>query len=86
MLKAFLRKEDKRNEILKQMKEGKFKGDEIALIKTCLLSDNPFNGIIKYCIVWYISEFFLFSIIGIYNIFFINTTIKKFVFNWKHKR
>ena len=51
MLKAFLRKEDKRNEILKQMEEGKFKGDEIALIKTCLLSDNPFNGIIKYCIV-----------------------------------
>ncbi len=51
MLKAFLRKEDKRNEILKQMEEGKFKGDEIALIKVCLLSDNPFNGIIKYCIV-----------------------------------
>ena len=51
LLKAFLRKGNKRKEVMKKLEEGKFKDDEIALIRTCLLSDNPFNGIIKYCIV-----------------------------------
>ena len=51
LLKAFLRKEGKREEIIKKMEDGIFKDDEVALIRTCLLSDNPFNGIIKYCIV-----------------------------------
>ena len=51
LLKAFLRKKDKREKILKKMENGEYTHDEIALIKTCLLSDNPFNGIIKFCIV-----------------------------------
>ena len=51
LLKAFLRKKDKREKILKKMENGEYSNDEIALIKTCLLSDNPFNGIIKFCIV-----------------------------------
>ena len=51
LLKAFLRKKDKREKILKKMENGEYTNDEIALIKTCLLSDNPFNGIIKFCIV-----------------------------------
>ena len=51
LLKAFLRKKNKRDEVLKKMEEGKYNAEEIALIRTCLLSDNPFNGIIKFCIV-----------------------------------
>jgi len=51
LLKAFLRKKEKREKILEKMKNGEYSNDEIALIKTCLLSDNPFNGIIKFCIV-----------------------------------
>ena len=50
-LKALLRKEEKRNEILNKVKKGEYKTEDVALIKTCLLPDNPFNGIIKYCIV-----------------------------------
>lgn len=50
-LKALMRKEEKRNEILKKAKNGEYKEADLALIKTCLLPDNPFNGIIKYCIV-----------------------------------
>ena len=50
-LKALMRKEEKRNEILKKAKNGEYKEVDLALIKTCLLPDNPFNGIIKYCIV-----------------------------------
>ena len=50
-LKALLRKEKKRKEILEKLEKGEYKKDDIALIKTCLLPDNPFNGIIKYCIV-----------------------------------
>ena len=50
-LKALLKKENKRKDIMKKLKEGKYKNDDVALIKTCLLSDNPFNGVIKYCIV-----------------------------------
>ena len=51
LLKAFLKKEDKREKILKKMENGEFKDDDVALIRTCLLSDNPFNIVIKYCIV-----------------------------------
>ncbi len=51
LLKAFLRREKKREEVLKRMENGEFKDDEIALIRTCLLSDNPFNVIVKFCIV-----------------------------------
>lgn len=50
-LKALLKKEDKRKEILEKAKKGEYQKDDLALIKTCLLPDNPFNGIIKYCIV-----------------------------------
>ena len=50
-LKALLKKEEKKNEILEKAKKGEFKKEDLALIKTCLLPDNPFNGIIKYCIV-----------------------------------
>ena len=50
-LKALLRKEKKRKEILEKLEKGEYKQDDIALIKTCLLPNNPFNGIIKYCIV-----------------------------------
>ena len=50
-LKALLKKEDKRKEILSKVEKGEYKEDDIALIKTCLLPDNPFNGIIKYCLV-----------------------------------
>ena len=50
-LKALLRKENKRNEILEKLEKGEYKKDDIALIKACLLPNNPFNGIIKYCIV-----------------------------------
>ena len=34
-----------------KIEKGIYKQDDLALIKTCLLPDNPFNGIIKYCIV-----------------------------------
>ena len=51
LLKAFLRNEEKRNEVLKKMEKGEYTNDEIALIRACLLSDNPFNGIIKFCMV-----------------------------------
>ena len=51
LLKAFLRKKEKREKILEKMKNGEYSNDDVALIKTCLLSDNPFNGIIKFCIV-----------------------------------
>ena len=50
-LKALLKKEAKRKEILKKAENGEYKKEDLALIKTCLLPDNPFNGIIKYCIV-----------------------------------
>ena len=50
-LKALLKKEAKRKEILKKVENGEYKKEDVALIKTCLLPDNPFNGIIKYCIV-----------------------------------
>ena len=50
-LKALLRREEKRNEIIKKMEDGKFKDDDVALIRTCLLSDYPFNVIIKYCFI-----------------------------------
>ena len=50
-LKALLKKEDKRKEVIKNIEKGIYKQDDLALIKTCLLPDNPFNGIIKYCIV-----------------------------------
>jgi hypothetical protein len=50
-LKALLKKKEKRKEILKNIDIGHYKKEDIALIKTCLLPDNPFNGIIKYCIV-----------------------------------
>jgi hypothetical protein len=50
-LKALLKKEDKRKEVIKNIEKGIYKQDVLALIKTCLLPDNPFNGIIKYCIV-----------------------------------
>jgi hypothetical protein len=50
-LKALLRKEEKRNELLEKAKNGEYKKEDLALIKACLLPDNPFNGIIKYCIV-----------------------------------
>ncbi len=50
-LKALLRKEKKRKEILEKLEKGEYKKEDIALIKTCLLPNNPFNGIIKYCIV-----------------------------------
>ena len=51
LLKAFLRKKEKREIILKKMENKEFSDDEIALIRVCLLSDNPFNGVIKFCIV-----------------------------------
>ena len=47
-LKALLKKEEKRKEILQKAKNGEYKKEDIALIKTCLLPDNSFNGIIKY--------------------------------------
>jgi hypothetical protein len=50
-LKALLKKEDKRKEVIENIEKGIYKQDDLALIKTCLLPDNPFNGIIKYCIV-----------------------------------
>ena len=50
-LKALLKKEEKKNEILEKAKNGEFENEDLALIKTCLLPDNPFNAIIKYCIV-----------------------------------
>lgn len=50
-LKALLKKEEKRKEILQKAQNGEYKLEDLALIKTCLLPDNPFNGIIKYCIV-----------------------------------
>ena len=50
-LKALLRKPEKEKEILQKAKNGEYKKEDFALIKTCLLPDNPFNGIIKYCIV-----------------------------------
>ena len=50
-LKALLRKEERKKEILQKAKNGEFKHEYLALIRTCLLPDNPFNGIIKYCIV-----------------------------------
>ena len=51
LLKNLLKRENKRKEIIKNMEDGIYKDDDVALIKTCLLSDYPFNGIIKYCIV-----------------------------------
>ena len=50
-LKALLRKKDKKIEILKKAENGEYKKEDLTLIKTCLLPDNPFNGIIKYCFV-----------------------------------
>lgn len=51
LLKNLLKRENKRKEIIKNMEAGIYKDDDVALIRTCLLSDYPFNGIIKYCIV-----------------------------------
>ena len=51
LLKAFLRKKEKGEIIFKKMENNEFSDEEIALIRVCLLSDNPFNGIIKFCIV-----------------------------------
>lgn len=50
-LKALLKKQSKRKEILSKIEKGEYKKNDIALIKTCLLPDNPFNEIIKFCIV-----------------------------------
>ena len=50
-LKALLRKNERKKEILKKVDNKEYKIEDLALIKTCLLPDNPFNGIIKYCIV-----------------------------------
>ena len=50
-LKAKLKKDKYKEEILQKLKDGKYKFQEEVIIRTCLLPDNQFNEIMKFCII-----------------------------------
>ncbi len=50
-LKAKLKKEKYKQEILEKMKNKKFTFQEEAIIKTCLLPSAPFNEVMKFCVI-----------------------------------
>ena len=50
-LKAKLKKEKYKQEILEKMKNKKFNFQEEAIIKTCLLPSAPFNVVMKFCVI-----------------------------------
>ena len=50
-LKAKLKKDKYREEIMEKMKQKKFTEQEETIIKTCLLPSTPFNEVMKFCVI-----------------------------------
>ena len=50
-LKAKLKKEKYKEEIMEKMKQKKFDFQEETIIKTCLLPSTPFNEVMKFCVI-----------------------------------
>ena len=50
-LKAKLKKEKYKDEIMEKVKNGKFSIQEEYIIKTCLLPSAPFNEVMKFCVI-----------------------------------
>ena len=50
-LKAKLRIEKYKEEIMKNLKNKKYTFQEETIIKTCLLPSAPFNEIMKFCVI-----------------------------------
>ena len=50
-LKAKLKKEKYKEEILEKIKNKKFTEQEVTFVKTCLLPSAPFNEVMKFCVI-----------------------------------
>ena len=50
-LKAKLKKDKYREEIMEKMRQKKFNFQEETIIKTCLLPSTPFNEVMKFCAI-----------------------------------
>ena len=50
-LKAKLKKEKYKEEIMEKIKNKKYTDQEVTIVKTCLLPSAPFNEVMKFCVI-----------------------------------